>query len=240
MKRYKYANVIGEHNDSSGLRLILKAAHTNSMKLLSILTFTFAVISTILSADYDNPTINYVQNYNGNLANFVYNEAAGTYSGNWHNPSDFVIGLGWTTGTYNREITFNTQYKSDQSSYLAVYGWLNSPLTEYYIVENFSADPCSIGNAQIVGYVTSDGSQYKICKHTQVNQPSIQGTKTFGQFFSVRENKRISGKVTVSNHFTTWRKYGFANNSTNPDFNYQVFATEAFAGTGSVNARISG
>ncbi|PWN36440.1 glycoside hydrolase [Meira miltonrushii] len=209
------------------------------MKLLSILSFALAVISTALSTDSVDQKINYVQNYNGNLANFTYNEGSGTYSGEWNNPSDFVIGLGWSTGTYNRVINFNTQYKSDQSSYLAVYGWLNSPLTEYYIVENFSADPCSIGNAQTVGYVTSDGSQYNICKHTQVNQPSIQGTKTFGQFFSVRQAKRNSGKVTVANHFTAWRKYGFANNSANPDFNYQVFATEAFAGTGSVDAKIS-
>lgn len=210
------------------------------MNILSILSFALAVIGTALSTDSVDQNINYVQNYNGNLANFTYNEGAGTYSGSWNNPSDFVIGLGWSTGTYNREISFATQYNSDQSSYLAVYGWLNSPLTEYYIVENFSTDPCSIGNAQTVGYLRSDGSQYKICKHTQIDQPSIQGTKTFGQFFSVRQNKRNSGKVTISNHFTAWRKYGFANNSTDPNFNYQVFATEAFGGTGSVNATISG
>lgn len=44
-------------------------------------------------------TINYVQNYNGNLANFKYNQGAGTFTANWNNPGDFVVGLGWTTGT---------------------------------------------------------------------------------------------------------------------------------------------
>lgn len=46
--------------------------------------------------------INYVQNYNGNLANFQYNTATGGISASWNNPSDFVVGLGWNTGTGNR------------------------------------------------------------------------------------------------------------------------------------------
>lgn len=185
-------------------------------------------------------SINYVQNYNGNLANFKYNEGAGTYSGSWNNPSDFVIGLGWSTGTSNRVINFSGSYSSNQGSYYAVYGWLNNPLTEYYVVENYSYDPCSVSGSQVVGSVYSDGASYKICKHTQTNQPSIQGTKTFGQYFSVRSSKRSSGSVTMANHYNAWKKYGFANGATNPDFNYQVFATEAFSGQGSVSATISG
>ena len=46
--------------------------------------------------------IGYVQNYNGNLANFKYNQGAGTFTANWNNPGDFVVGLGWNTGTANR------------------------------------------------------------------------------------------------------------------------------------------
>lgn len=216
------------------------------MKLISVLPFALAISPLTTSSPTTSTlsqnvqSINYVQSYNGNLAKFKYNEEAGTYSGSWNNPSDFVVGLGWSTGTFDRKITFATQYRSDQSSYLAVYGWLNSPLTEYYIVENYSQDPCFLNNTQIVGNVYSDGSQYKICKHTQVNQPSIQGTRTFGQFFSVRQGKRNSGMVTLSNHFTAWKKYVFAQGATDINFNYQVFATEAFGGTGSVNAKISG
>ncbi|CDS01505.1 probable endo-1,4-beta-xylanase A precursor [Sporisorium scitamineum] len=185
-------------------------------------------------------SINYVQNCNGNLANFKYNQGAGTYSGNWNNPGDFVVGLGWSQGASNRVINFNGNYQSNQGSYYAAYGWLNSPLTEYYIVENYSYDPCTVSGTQVVGSVTSDGSTFKICKHTQYNQPSIQGTKTFGQYFSVRASKRSSGSVNVAEHFSAWKKYGFANGAVNPDFNYQVFATEAFSGTGSVSTTISG
>ena len=42
--------------------------------------------------------INYVQNYNGGVANFKYNEGAGTYSAKWNGNTDFVVGLGWSTG----------------------------------------------------------------------------------------------------------------------------------------------
>lgn len=45
--------------------------------------------------------INYVQNYNGNLGAFSYNEGAGTYSMYWEDGvnGDFVVGLGWSTGS---------------------------------------------------------------------------------------------------------------------------------------------
>lgn len=44
-------------------------------------------------------SLDYVQNYNGNLANFQYDQGAGTYSASWSNPGDFVVGLGWGTGS---------------------------------------------------------------------------------------------------------------------------------------------
>ncbi|KAH6905017.1 glycosyl hydrolases family 11-domain-containing protein [Coprinopsis sp. MPI-PUGE-AT-0042] len=63
------------------------------------------------------------------------------------------------------------------------------PEAQYYIVENFgSYDPSS--NAQRKGTVTLDGSVYDIAQSTRTNQPSIDGTKTFQQFWSVRKNKR--------------------------------------------------
>lgn len=103
-------------------------------------------------------------------------------------------------------------------------------------MENYSYDPCSAGNTQVVGSVTSDGSSYKICKHTQVNQPSIVGTATFGQYFSVRANKRNSGTVTLANHFAAWQQSGFQPGN----YNYQVFAVEAFSGSGSASVTVSG
>ncbi|SNX85377.1 probable endo-1,4-beta-xylanase A precursor [Melanopsichium pennsylvanicum] len=187
----------------------------------------------------NHQSIDYVQDYNGNLANFKYEKDAGTYSGSWNSPNDFVIGLGWRTGTGNRVINFNGNYNAKQGSYYAVYGWLKEPLTEYYVVENYSYDPCSIKDSHHLGSIYSDGAQYNTCKHTQINQPSIQGTQTFDQYFSVRQSKRSSGSVTLANHFNAWKEFGFAKGAAYPKFDYQVFATEAFSGQGSVNVQVS-
>lgn len=81
--------------------------------------------------------INYVQNYNGNLGQFTYNLGAGTYSMYWTNGvnGDFVVGLGWSTGAA-RAITYSANYQASGSgSYLSVYGWINQPQIEYYIVD---------------------------------------------------------------------------------------------------------
>jgi endo-1,4-beta-xylanase len=153
--------------------------------------------------------INYVQNYNGGVANFQYNEGAGTFSARWNGNTDFVVGLGWSQGAA-RTITFSGSYSASGSgSYYSVYGWLNSPQTEYYIVENYgSYNPCS--GAQGIGSVTSDGSSYQVCTDTRTNQPSITGTSTFKQFFSVRNSKRTSGSVTTGNHFNYWNQHGMS------------------------------
>lgn len=44
---------------------------------------------------------------------------------------DFVVGLGWSQGSA-RQISFSASYNAANSgSYMSVYGWLNSPQTEY-------------------------------------------------------------------------------------------------------------
>nr|AHI42057.1 XynF [Talaromyces versatilis] len=179
--------------------------------------------------------INYVQNYNGNLGDFTYNESAGTYSMYWENGvnGDFVVGLGWSTGAA-RSITYSANYNAASSgSYLSVYGWINSPQAEYYIVENYGDyNPCS--GAQSLGTLTSDGGTYQVCTDTRYNQPSITGTSTFTQFFSVRQSKRSSGTVTTGNHFNFWAQHGFGNS-----YNFQVMAVEAFSGAGSATVTVS-
>ncbi|GLI79766.1 hypothetical protein PoHVEF18_008107 [Penicillium ochrochloron] len=180
--------------------------------------------------------INYIQNYNGNLGDFTYNEGAGTYSMYWEDgvSSDFVVGLGWSTGSSN-SITYSASYSASGSgSYLSVYGWVNSPQAEYYIVEDYGDyNPCS--SATSLGTLSSDGATYQVCTDTRTNQPSITGTSTFTQYFSVRESPRTSGTVTVANHFNFWAKHGFGNSN----FNYQVVAVEAWSGAGSASVTIS-
>ena len=44
-------------------------------------------------------SLDYTQNYNGGAASFQSNLQAGTFSARWGGNTDFVVGLGWRTGS---------------------------------------------------------------------------------------------------------------------------------------------
>jgi endo-1,4-beta-xylanase len=97
-------------------------------------------------------------------------------------------------------------------SYLCVYGWMRdstrdpSLLIEYYIVDSWAdtRPPGSGANARRYGSINVDGGTYDIYVSTRTNQPSINGTQTFQQYWSIRKAKRTSGTISVSEHFKKW------------------------------------
>nr|CDS82488.1 glycoside hydrolase family 11 enzyme [uncultured eukaryote] len=161
------------------------------------------------------------------------NGAAGQYSVQWSGNGNWVGGKGWNPGSA-RTITYTADYKPNGSSYLAIYGWTKNPLIEYYIVENFGTyNPSSGGTKK--GSVTVDGSVYDIYVSTRTNQPSIEGTKTFQQYWSVRQNKRSGGSVNTGTHFSAWASAGLNLGS----HDYQIVATEGYFSSGSVTVTVS-
>ncbi|MBO0868927.1 MAG: glycoside hydrolase family 11 protein [Micromonosporaceae bacterium] len=208
----------------------------------ALLTAASLAVAGIANAD---PNLTVTSNSTGTHNGFFYTfwkdsgnvtmtlGAAGNYSLQWSNINDTVDGKGWNPGS-SHTVNYSGSWNCNGNCYLALYGWTTNPLVEYYILDNYgSFNPGS--QATHVGTVVSDGSTYDIYRDQRVNQPSIIGTATFDQYWSIRQSKRTGGTITTANHFNAWRNLGMTMGS----FNYQVLATEGFQSSGSSNLTVS-
>jgi endo-1,4-beta-xylanase len=121
---------------------------------------------------------------------------------------NYLARKGVRPGSTSPIVTYRVDYQPKGNSYLAIYGWTQNPLIEYYIVDSWG-DWRPPGTSAI-GSVTVDGGTYDIYQSLREQKPSIEGTKTFYQYWSVRREteKRTSGTITVAPHFEAWKKFG--------------------------------
>ena len=145
---------------------------------------------------------------------------------------NLVAGKGWRTGSIERRIGYRARFEPGANSYLTLYGWSVDPLIEYYVVDNWGTAFRPPGpDAAVLGTVASDGGTYEIYRTERVHQPSIRGTRTFQQYWSVRTERRPLGPaaaITFANHVAAWSRLGMKLGR----MNYQVMATEGFGSEG--------
>jgi endo-1,4-beta-xylanase len=154
----------------------------------------------------------------------------------WNNPNIYLgrVGYYWGNGkkyTEYKNIFVDFNYTrsgrntAGSHSYIGIYGWSRNPgasdpderLIEYYIVEDWYGNISQSDTAPITtsttggtveGSFTVDGASYNVVVNTRINKPSIDGTKTFTQYFSIRQTPRKSGTISVTEHFKKWEELG--------------------------------
>lgn len=103
-------------------------------------------------------------------------------------------------------VRYGADYYPVGNSYLCIYGWTREPLVEYYIVQSWGS--WRPPGAEALGTITVGDSTYDVYHTTRVQQPSIDGTATFSQYWSVRKGKRTEDTVDVTAHFEGWEALG--------------------------------
>jgi len=186
------------------------------MVQFSLLTAASLLVPGMLAAPAAEPANNLLARFDGNGFNSwseggsnirCVNGQGGSFTADWNSKGGFVCGKGWN-GQGARTIKFSGTYNATGPGYLAIYGWTRNPLIEYYIVESH-ADLAPNEPWTSKGEFTIDGEgTYEIFTSTRVNKPSIEGTRTFQQYWSVRKEKRVGGTVTTTKHFDAWKSKG--------------------------------
>ncbi|KAG9189436.1 endo-1,4-beta-xylanase [Alternaria panax] len=125
-------------------------------------------------------------------------QGGGKYTCNWSGQpgGGFVAGTGFKPGG-SRAVKYSGTYDAKGPGYLALYGWTRNPLIEYYIIE--SCDVLAPGEPWTrKGNFTFEEGTYELYTSQRVNKPSIEGTRTFTQFWSVRTEKRVGGTILIT------------------------------------------
>lgn len=143
----------------------------------------------------------------------------GTFKCSWEKTLDTVFNFGKKFSSVKNwkdygpvVIKYDADYKASGVSFFGAYGWSEYPLAEYYVTEGWTSWRPPGNSVTALGSVASDGKKYDIYKLSRIYQPSIHGTESFDQYWSVvkenplTENKEtnVKGTITLSNHFAAW------------------------------------
>lgn len=143
------------------------------------------------------------------------------FKASWNNAGDFLgrVGKTFNKPSWNNlggELVASYAYdKGDADdggtySYIGVYGWMDNPQIEYYVVDDWMHSRGVPGGSYIgksYGKITVDGAVYEVWSGSRTGD-SKWGNSTFTQIFSIRQTPRQCGVINVSEHFRQWDKLG--------------------------------
>ena len=188
------------------------------------------------------------QNYTGNVS---MQPGAGSFTCSWSGIENFLARMGKNYDSKKQNyksigkditLTYDVEYKPQGNSYMCVYGWTRNPLMEYYIVEGWGDWRPPGNDGERKGTVTLDGNTYDIAKTMRYNQPSLDGTKTFPQYWSIRQTSGsrnnttnyMKGTIHVGKHFDAWSKAGLDMSGTLYEVSLNI---EGYRSSGSANVK---
>ena len=201
-----------------------------------IAAFAVAIMG-ISSFGASASAIDYWQNWTdggGQVA--ATNGQGGNFEVWWQNCGNFVVGKGWNYGSADRVVGYNAgAWNPSGNGYISFYGWTRNQLIEYYVVDTWGTYRPT---GDWKGTVYSDGGMYDIYTTMRYNQPSIDGTSTFQQFWSVRQQKihtGVNSNITFGNHVNAWRQCGM---NLGYSWSYQALCVEGYQSSGYANVTV--
>ena len=233
----------------------LSAVTASAMLLLGNTVFPGSNALTAKAAD---------QQTRGNIGGYDYemwnqngqgqasmNPSAGSFTCSWSNIENFLARMGKNYDSKKQNykqigknivLTYDVEYTPRGNSYMCVYGWTRNPLMEYYIVEGWGDWRPPGDGAERKGNVTLNGNTYDIAKTMRYNQPSLDGTATFPQYWSIRQTSgsrnntqnNMSGQIDVTKHFDAWSKAGLDMSGTLYEVSLNI---EGYRSNGSANVK---
>ncbi len=144
----------------------------------------------------------------------------GTYDCQWEDTHDVIFRVGEKFRPLlaledlgDLQVAYEADYRPEGRSYMGIYGWTREPLVEFYILENWGGtrpdDSQKLKRPRRpVGSAVIDGAVYDLFVSLREEAPSIEGSRTFSQYWSVRREPSSEGKVSVADHFRAWQKSG--------------------------------
>ena len=131
--------------------------------------------------------------------------SGGNYSTSWSNTGNFVAGKGWSTGgRRTRELLGQLQPVRQR---------LPGPLrlddrTRWSSTTSSTTGAPTGPPGRTRARSPATAARTTSTRRRAYNAPSIEGTGTFNQYWSVRQSKRTGGTITTGNHFDAWASNG--------------------------------